>query len=251
MSVRLDRHGGLTWLTLENGRGNVLDGDTVRALAAAVVEAARDPELRLLAFRAVGRDFSWGASVPEHVAHLAPAMLAELHQFFRVLEGTAVPTAAAVRGRCLGGGWELAGWCGHVVCAPDAVVGLPEITLGVFPPIGSLLLRWRAGGARATDLVISGRTLGAAAAVERGLVEEVAEDPEAAVLRWYETHLAPLSAASLKLAWRAARLPVARFLEEDLPRLERLYLDELLLTHDANEGIAAFLEKRPVHYLHR
>lgn len=251
MSVELVREGGLVWLEFGAGRGNVLDAAQIDALAGAVQALAQEEEVRCLAFTGKGRDFCWGASVPEHQKEQAPGMLATFHAFFRLLEGVGIPTAAAVSGRCLGGGLELAAWCGRVAASPDAQLALPEIKLAVFPPMGTLALDWRVGGAAAAELVYTGRTVSAAEAAALGLVDEVAEDPRHAVRRWYEERLAALSASSLRYAWRAARLRLARRLDDELPALERLYLDGLMNSFDANEGIEAFLQKRPARYQHR
>lgn len=251
MSVTRVREDGLVWLVLDGGKGNIIDAALIGELIEAVGEVSNLDGVRLLALSAVGRDFSWGASVPEHRPSQAGAMLAELHRYFRLLEATGIPTACAVRGRCLGGGLEVAAWAGRIVCTPDATLALPEIKLGVFPPIGTLALQWRLGGPRALEAVLTGRSFSAAEAAEIGLVDAVADDPEAALRAWYTDHLVGLSASSLRFAWRAARLPIQRLLHEDLVALERLYLSELIHTHDANEGIEAFLQKRPPTYLHR
>lgn len=251
MSVELVREEGLVWLEFERGRGNILDRVLVAELTDAVREVERMEGVLVLAFRARGTDFCFGASVAEHQAALAPQMLSELHDFFRVLEATAIPTAAAVRGRCLGGGLELATWCGRVVATPEVVLAVPEIKLGVFPPIGTLSLTWRIGGARASDLVLTGREIGGEEALRLGVVDELAADPEAAVRSWYQARFRAISGSSMRFAWRATRRPIRRMLEEDLPGLEAMYLQELMATHDANEGIGAFLDKRPARYTHR
>jgi cyclohexa-1,5-dienecarbonyl-CoA hydratase len=111
--------------------------------------------------------------------------------------------------------------------------------------MASLLLPWRIGGGAALDLCVSGRAVDAAEAHRIGLVNAVAEDPEAWVNALFAESLRPTSASSLRFAERAARADLARRMEQDLPALERLYLDELMTTHDANEGIAAFIERRP------
>ncbi|MBZ0237357.1 MAG: cyclohexa-1,5-dienecarbonyl-CoA hydratase, partial [Deltaproteobacteria bacterium] len=84
-----------------------------------------------------------------------------------------------------------------------------------------------------------------------GLVDAVADDPEAAGADWIRANLVPHSASSLRLATRAARSALRRDLAELLPAVERLYLEELSPTHDAEEGIAAFLEKRAPRWEHR
>jgi cyclohexa-1,5-dienecarbonyl-CoA hydratase len=123
-------------------------------------------------------------------------------------------------------------------------LGQPEIKLAVFAPMASLLLPWRLGGGRALDLCVSGRSINGEQAYAVGLVQGLADDPRAAVSAFFAEHLAPLSASSLRFAERAARMTLRERFERDLPTLERLYLDELMRTADANEGIAAFLEKR-------
>lgn len=84
-----------------------------------------------------------------------------------------------------------------------------------------------------------------------GLVDVVTDEPEAAALEYARKHLLPRSASSLRHAVRALRLPVSRLLQEDLPRVEKLYLEELMETGDAAEGIRAFLEKRPPEWRNR
>jgi cyclohexa-1,5-dienecarbonyl-CoA hydratase len=236
--------GAVLRLTIDVPRGNVLDGEIVRAIGDALAAEGHDPRLRCIVFAGAGAHFSFGASVAEHTRDRAPAMLREFHALFRQLAGLHVPTAAIVRGQCLGGGLELASYCTWIFAAPDARFGQPEIALGVFPPMASLILPWRIGGGAALDLCVSGRSIGADEALRRGLVNVVTETPEEALATFLAEHVLPRSASSLRFAERAARLGLARLLEDTLPALERLYLDELMLTEDANEGIAAFLERR-------
>jgi cyclohexa-1,5-dienecarbonyl-CoA hydratase len=136
-------------------------------------------------------------------------------------------------------------FCNRVYAAPDARLGQPEIALGVFAPVASLLLPHRVGRAAAEDLCLSGRTIGAEAALHIGLVEELAEDPEADAMAYATEQLAKHSASSLRHAMRAVR---GHFLEgflKGLVNLEHDYLHELMATADAVEGISAFLQKRP------
>jgi cyclohexa-1,5-dienecarbonyl-CoA hydratase len=236
--------GQVLHLLVDNGKGNVLDAETIRALAGALDAHGGDPRLKAILFEGAGAHFSFGASVAEHTRDRAAGMLAGFHALFRQLAALAVPTVAVVRGACLGGGLELASWCSWIFAAPDATFGQPEIKLAVFPPMASLLLPWRLGGGRALDLCVSGRTLRAEDARAIGLVHDVSPDPAAAAAAFVAAELLPRSGPSLRLAERAARLGLTALLETTLPALERLYLDELMATPDANEGIAAFLERR-------
>ena len=242
--VRATRDGEVVELTLAAPPRNVLDGVALAALRAGA-ELAGSPGVKAILLAAEGPNFSVGASVGEHArAHVAP-MLAAFHAAIRALLAPSVPVVAAVRGHCLGGGLEVALCATHLVVAPDARLGQPEIKLGAFAPVASLLLPRRVGQARAEALLVTGRTVAADEALALGLVDAIADDPVADARAWIAAHLGPLSASSLRHATAAARVALARQLDEHLPRLERRYVAELAFTHDAEEGVAAFLAKRP------
>lgn len=252
---RRERDGALHRIVLARPPGNVIDTAMVAALRDEVRALTPEPDhpgpLKLVVFDAEGPNFSYGASVHEHVPELIMKLLPSFHAFFRELESLGVPTAAVVRGHCLGGGLELAAACGRVIAEPGASFGLPEVKLGVFPPVAAAILPWRTGGARATEVVLSGRVIGAAEAERLGIVDAYAKDPESELARWYEESIAPHSAVALRFAWRAARQPVARALRDDLPAIEEMYLKDLLSYLDPEEGIRAFIEKRPPSWRHR
>jgi cyclohexa-1,5-dienecarbonyl-CoA hydratase len=157
----------------------------------------------------------------------------------------------AIRGQCLGGGLEFALAGNLMFAAPEAQFGQPELKLGVFAPAASVLLPLRIGQARAEDLLYSGRSIDAHSALAWGLANELAEDPAAAAAAYFDKHLAGKSAASLALAVRAAREPFADLARARLDDVEALYLEKLMLTRDANEGLTAFLEKRAPKWEHR
>ena len=107
-------------------------------------------------------------------------------------------------------------------------------------------------GAVATeDLLCSGRSIDAAQALAIGLVQMLADDPVAAALAYFDEHLAPRSAAALAHAMQAVRAPRLAAMRDELARVERLYLQSLMKTRDANEGLAAFLAKRSPTWEHR
>jgi len=237
-------------ITLNDPKGNVLDGQMMGELTELLDSLAGRHELKLLCFTGAGDHFCFGASVAEHVGERAAPMLAAFHGLFLRLARLAIPTAAAVRGRCLGGGMELACFCNRVVAAPGAVLGQPEIKLAVLAPVASVILPLRAGQASADEVLLTGRSIPAPEARELGLVDEVAEDPLAAVEAWAARELAGSSASSLRFAVRAARWRYNRELSAGLEALEQLYLKELMATHDAGEGLASFLEKRKPSWTH-
>jgi cyclohexa-1,5-dienecarbonyl-CoA hydratase len=132
--------------------------------------------------------------------------------------------------------------------APDVKLGQPEITLGVFAPAASCLLAERTGQGNAEELLLSGRSVDGRDALRLGLVNTVALDPEGAALAWFDAHLAPRSASSLAFAVRAARHGNVERVRAKLAAVEELYLQKLMSTRDAEEGLRAFLEKRPVRW---
>lgn len=235
---------GQVWrLVLNRPKANVIDAAMTAALEAFFLEAAGTPELKAIRLEGEGAHFSFGASVEEHRPETVASMLATFHRLFRTMAEAAVPVVAVVRGQCLGGGLEVAAFAHRLIAAPGAMLGQPEIRLGVIAPAASVILPQRMGRPAAEDLCFSGRIIPAEEALALGLVDEVADDPAAAAQAWIRT-LLPHSASSLRFAVRAARLDFDRRLHEDLPEVERLYVDELMKTADAVEGIAAFLEKR-------
>ena len=242
--------GALLRLTLDAPPGNILDRRMLACLAETLEAHGRAATVRAITFETAGRNFSYGASVEEHRPEQAAELLCEFHGLFKLLIDLAKPTLAVVRGRCLGAGMELATFCHYTFAAPDAEFAQPEIQLGVIAPVASLVLPLRFGQVLADDLCLTGRTVGANEAQRTGLVRAVADDPAAEAVAFFREHLAARSGAALPFAVRAARDGFHRTFLERIDALERLYLDELMATKDAVEGIESFLAKRPPHWVH-
>lgn len=238
-------------LRLFHPKGNIVTLEMIEALTEGLITLGGEPHLRLITIEGDGPDFSFGASIPEHAPGQIELVLPEAHRLTMTLLDAPAPTAAIVRGRCLGGGFEVALACDLIFAAADATFGLPEVKLGVFPPAAAALLPARVGAARATAAILSGAPASAGEWLDAGLVTAVAPGPDlsGAIDRWFDTHLAPKSASALRFASRAARAALKREVADILPELERLYLNDLMRTKDAREGVAAFLEKRSPRWL--
>ena len=245
LKIGVERDGALLRLTLARPKANIVDASMIGALAAALARHAGDRAIRGVLVDAEGPHFSFGASVEEHLPATCGAMLSTLHALVMAMLEFPAPILVAVRGQCLGGGLEVAMAGSLIFASPDAQLGQPEMKLGVFAPAASVLLPLRVNAAAAEDLLLSGRSVGAAEAREIGLVHTVADDPVAAALAWFDAHLAGKSAASLRFALRAARLALVYGIRAGLAAVEKLYLQGLMNTRDANEGLAAFLARRP------
>ena len=198
-----EHSGQLERIVLDRPRANILDCEMVAAMRERIAELAASPgPVKLIVFEGAGGNFSYGASVEEHLPGRVEGMLGQFHQLFWELERLSVPTAAIVRGQCLGGGFELALWCGYVACEPSARFGVPEIKLGVFPPMAALTLPWRVRGARSTQIILSGESLAAEEAVLCGVADHcggrpgVVRPPGAQVRRLPARGVASLAAAA-------------------------------------------------------
>jgi cyclohexa-1,5-dienecarbonyl-CoA hydratase len=195
--IRTLQHAGASWLVeLAAPPANVLDSPMIDQLTSVFREAAGEPGLKAICLSGQGDHFSYGASIPEHRPGEVGAMLTRFNGLFAAIEEASVPVLAVVRGRCLGGGLELAAFCHRVFSTPDALLGQPEIALGVLAPVASALLPQRVGQRHADDLLITGRTIDGLTARGIGLVDELSDEPAAAAAAWIQTHLVPRSASS-------------------------------------------------------
>lgn len=199
-----------------------------------------------------GDHFSYGASVEEHQVDQIKYVLPRFHDLIgRILE-CPVPTIARIRGRCYGGGLEVALACSMIFADEKAVFAVPEIKLAVFPPVASLLLPFITGQSAASEIVLSGEEFSAADMNWFGVVGRVSEgDLESAVDEFIEKSLLPKSASSLRFTQRVAMRSLATHYRTHIRSVERMYIDDLMATRDANEGIAAFLEKRKPEWKNR
>jgi cyclohexa-1,5-dienecarbonyl-CoA hydratase len=240
------RNGAHIRLAIDHPPGNVLTREVMRQLRRHFDDLRRPARARLVTIEGAGDHFSYGASVDEHRPELVDAMLPEFHDLIRAVLALPAPTAAVVRGRCLGGGFELALACDLIFASSTAMLGVPEIALGAFPPAAAVLLPARIGASRAASAVLTGQVSPVDTWSAAGLVELTAPPAELgiAVDRWFDAHLAHRSASALGLAALASRAAVRWQVDALLPQLERLYLETLMRTGDAVEGITAFLEKR-------
>ena len=251
VKVWLEREGRLLRLRLARPKANILDAAMIAALEAAFAGHAGSTGLVAALVDHDGPHFSFGASVEEHLPERCGAMIEALHALLgRMLEWPK-PILVAAKGQCLGGGLEFALAGSLLFLAPEAQLGQPEMKLAVFAPAASVLLPLRIGQARAEDLLYSGRSLDAQTALAWGLANQVTEDPAAAALEYFERHLATKSASSLGYASSAARGPFAELARHRLADVEALYLDGLMRTRDAVEGLNAFLEKREPRFQNR
>ena len=249
MKARLEfRHDErVAFVFLAAPKANILDRDMDEALDRLFASLEDRRDLRAIVLTADGPHFSFGASIQEHLPHEIGGALERLSNLLRRVAKAPAPTIAAIRGQCLGGALELALACDLILAEEGSQLGIPEIKLAVFPPAASALLPVRLGVANATDMVLTGRSWSGVEARQRGLVARTTPDGtlDQALESWLDEDFLPRSPSALRFATTAIRARVIEALERDLPRFDRLYLDELMNEPDALEGIEAFIEKRP------
>ncbi len=236
---------GRTDIVLNSPPLSILNIAMMEEICSALAQAAQDKSLRVLIFRSEGKHFSAGADVAEHTSQNVEAMIPAFGRMFKCLSQVEAVTIAAVEGSALGGGCELACYCDIVLASDRAKFGQPEIQIGVFPPVAAVILPRLIGRARALELITTGRLLKADEALAWGLVNHVWPTEEfPARVEEFLNSLTSLSAAALALAKKALDQGLDLTLEQHLELADKIYLKELMATHDANEGLAAFLEKR-------
>ncbi len=234
-------------IILDDGKGNILDQIMMTELQNVLNDFAHNEDLKLIVIEGAGKHFSFGASVEEHKKDLAAMMLKSFHQLFYSIIDLSIPVLAKVSGQCLGGGLELALMCNFIFADKSAKFAQPETILGVFPPPASILLPEKIGYAKAEELIITGKTINAEEAKNIGLINEIFDDKnllDAGINEWIEKNILPKSASSIRYSVKATRIKLNQLIKEFLPQLESIYINQLMETHDANEGILSFIEKR-------
>lgn len=242
--------GAVLALTLNQPKANIITGEMLKALSTALSAHEDDRNLKLVTLRGAGSHFSFGASIEEHRKDEAPAMLETLHRTVRQMVTYPAPIAALVDGRCLGGGFELVLCCHFVFATQRALFACPEIKLAVFPPVLSVLGPIRLGPNTSERLVLTGANMTAEEGKAIGFCTAVVQtgaELDAAVLAWYGEYLKPLSAFAIRQGTKAARRAsgLSAAVGDLLDAAEKQYVAEVLSSHDGNEGIEAFIAKRP------
>jgi cyclohexa-1,5-dienecarbonyl-CoA hydratase len=232
-------------ITLHSPPLNVIDIAMMEELLNALGELEARPDISVIVISAEGEAFSVGVEVAAHTPGKVAEMLQKFHAVIRSLIAAKKVTVAAVRGHCLGGGAELAMVCDIVFTTDSAQWGFPEIRLGCYPPVACTALAALVGQKRAAELILTGRTIDGGEAAEAGLANRAVSDNDlAGAVEECVSRLVKLSPAALAIAKKAFYAWDSMHFDKGLGRAEKIYLEELMKTADAHEGIRAFMEKR-------
>jgi cyclohexa-1,5-dienecarbonyl-CoA hydratase len=243
--ITLDVQSPVARISLQNSPLNIIDIPMMEELSQALAEIESHHDTPVVVLAGSGKAFSAGVDVAAHTPDKIQTMLAKFHALTNSLVNTKKVTIAAVHGHCLGGGAELAMVCDLVYTAESAEWGFPEIKLGCYPPVACTALAALIGQKNAAELILTGRCISGNEAASRGLANRaVPECQLEAEVQKSVKQLLELSPAALAVAKQAIYAWDSIHFDKGLARAERIYLEQLMQTEDAHEGIKAFLEKR-------
>ncbi len=243
--IQTEMKDGVATLLLNRPPLNVLNIEMMEEINTYLKDLEKERFLKLLVIRAVGKAFSAGVDVGEHLDDLANKMIEIFHGIFRLMDALRVPSLSVVNGVALGGGCELALYCDMVIATERSKFGQPEIQVGVFPPIAALIFPRMIGRKKAMELILSGETISAQEALTLGLINKVVSEASLPQeVRTFVERFEKLSGLVMKLTKEATLAGLNDDMDKGLKAIEEIYLGRLMKSHDANEGLKAFLEKR-------
>jgi cyclohexa-1,5-dienecarbonyl-CoA hydratase len=224
---------------------NILNIEMMKEINQALTDFQKK-SLKVLILDANGKAFSAGVDISDHTKEKVNEMIRIFHDIFKNLSKIKAPTVALVNGVALGGGCEVATFCDIVIASEKSKFGQPEIKVGVFPPIAAAIFPKFILSKKALELLITGDIIRANEAKDLGLVNHIlpVENFEEEAKKLVSEKLASNSAIVLQLTKRAFMEGVTQNYSESIKKIEDIYLNELMKTDDANEGLKAFLEKR-------
>ena len=239
-------------IIFNNGPLNILTIKMMEQINEALEGFLKDESLKAVIFDHNGKAFSAGVDIGDHMGNKAPKMIKEFHDIFRKLNMLNCPTIASIKGAALGGGCEIAIFCDMVFTSNKAKFGQPEIKVGVLPPIAVLAFPQIIGNKKAFELIMLGEIIDANEAYRLGISNyvfpfDIYDQEFAKFIESFNN----LSTMVLKCTKRAFKKALGIDFEAKLDEIEEFYLKELMSTHDANEGLQAFLEKRAPNWQNR
>lgn len=251
-SIACDVQAGVARITLNRPPLNILNITMMEEIISALETLSANDDASVLVIDHEGKAFSAGVDIKDHTADKVDVMIGVLHRMFRLLGALETPTLAVVGGAAYGGGCELAAFCDMVVASERAKFGVPEIKVGVFPPIAAAVFPHLIGRNRALELILTGEVVGAEEAKQMGLINRVfPTEGFREKVDEFIANLTSLSAPVLKLAKRVVDQGLYVSVDQAMSQADEIYLGDLMRTEDAHEGLSAFLEKRKPEWKNR
>jgi cyclohexa-1,5-dienecarbonyl-CoA hydratase len=250
--IRHQTHGPVVRLTLQRAEHNLLNEQMLRELADGIGIAAENSAAKLIVLDAAGKVFCAGVDIGEYTGERAFSMLEAFHAACIAMVEAPQPVLVIVDGAAIGGGAELVAYGDLVIATPRARFALPEITIGMFPPLASTMFPHIIGPKRALELVLTGEAISAERARELGLVNRLV--PEAQLQAAVNELIGKITAQSgavLGMAKKAVLAGMGMSLRDSLRNSMNIFLNELYRLEDSQEGLRALLEKRKPQWKNR
>jgi cyclohexa-1,5-dienecarbonyl-CoA hydratase len=244
--------GPVARVTLCRPEHNLLNESVLRELADAIGAVAETRAVKLIVLDAEGKVFSAGVDVGEYTAERAFSMLDAFHAACIAMVEAPQPVLVIVNGAAIGGGAELVAYGDLVVATPRARFALPEITIGVFPPLASTMFPQIVGSKRALELILTGEAISAERARDLGLVNRLVPEAQLqAAVNDLIVKITAQSGAVLGMAKKAVLRGMGLSLRDSLQQSMNIFLNELYRLEDSQEGLRALLEKRKPEWKNR
>ena len=250
--IRFKTDGPVARFTLHRPEHNLLNEQMLRELADGVGMVAQNGTAKMIILDAGGKVFCAGVDIGEYTGERAFSMLDAFHAACIAMVEAPQPVIVVVDGAAIGGGAELVAYGDLVVATPRARFALPEITIGMFPPLASTMFPHIVGPKRALELVLTGEAISAERARDLGLVNRLV--PEAQLQAAVNELVAKITAQSgavLGMAKKAVLAGMGMSLRDSLRNSMNIFLNELYRLEDSQEGLRALLEKRQPQWKNR
>jgi cyclohexa-1,5-dienecarbonyl-CoA hydratase len=239
-------------LTLDHPDHNLLNEPMLRELAAGIENLSQREDVKVIVLEASGKVFCGGMDLGEYTPERAFQVIDAFHAVCTAMMEAPRPVIVVVNGPAIGGGAELAAFGDLVVATPRARFALPEITIGMFPPLASTMFPYLVGPKLALELILTGEAITAERAKDLGLVNRLVPEAQLdqAVAELLQ-RIAAQSSAVLAMAKKAVLGGMGLSLREALRYSMDIFLNELYRLEDSREGLRALIEKRKPEWKNR
>jgi len=250
--IRSHVDGAVARLSLNRPEHNLLNEQMLRELASALEMASEDRAVKLIVLEAAGKVFCAGVDIGEYTGERAFSMLDAFQSACIAMVEATQPVLVVVDGAALGGGAELVAYGDLVLATPRARFAVPEITIGMFPPLASTMLPHIVGPKRALELILTGEAISAERARDLGLVNRLVPEAQLqAAVGELAGKITAQSGAVLGMAKKAVVGGMGLSMREAMRNSMNIFLNELYRLEDSREGLRALLEKRKPQWKNR
>jgi cyclohexa-1,5-dienecarbonyl-CoA hydratase len=237
--------GGLARFTLDRPEHNLLNESVLRELAGGISQAGQNNDVKVLVLDSAGKVFCGGVDIAEYTSERAFQMVDAFQAVFSAILDVGKPVIAVVNGPAIGGGAELVAFCDLIIATPKARFALPEVTIGLFPPLASTILPHLVGPKVAMELILTGEPVSAERALELGMVNRVVPEAELEnAIKDLVARIGSSSAPVLSMAKKAILGGMGLSLQEAMKNSLNIFLNELYRLEDSQEGLRALLDRR-------